>query len=52
MLLFGGIIVFFGGLFEVFPYQRENDLLTYAGGILFLVGVVLVSISLYGKGKV
>jgi hypothetical protein len=26
--------------------------LTYAGGILFLVGIVLVAVSLHRKGKV
>ena len=54
LLLFGGVVAFLCGLFEVFGYgqRREHDLLTYAGGILFLVGVVLVAISLYRKGKV
>jgi hypothetical protein len=54
VLLVGGVVAFLCGLFEVFGYyhRRENDLLTYAGGILFLVGIVLVAVSLYGKGKV
>jgi len=49
MLLVGGVVAFLCGLFEVFGYyhRREHDLLTYAGGILFLVGVVLVAVSLY-----
>jgi len=54
MLLFGGVVAFLCGLFRVFDHygQREHDLLAYAGGILFLVGVVLVAVSLYRKEKV
>jgi uncharacterized membrane protein YgdD (TMEM256/DUF423 family) len=54
MLLVAGVVAFLCGLFGVFGYyhRRENDLLTYVGGILFLVGIVLVAVSLYRKGKV
>jgi hypothetical protein len=54
MLLVGGVVAFLCGLFEVFGsyHRRENDLLTDAGGIPFLVGVVLVAVSLHRKGKV
>ncbi len=51
-LLVLGAFLFFSGLFDLFDLTRSREeTLVHSGEALFVVGIVLVAVSLYKRGR-